>query len=418
MILVGNQRGGARDLANHLTKDENDHVIIHEIKGFASDDLHSAFKEAEAMSKGTRCRQYLFSLSFNPPGEENVSTEDFENAIDKAEKSLGLTDQPRAIVFHEKEGRRHAHVVWNRIDLGEMKAVQLSHSKRKLNALSKELYLEHGWRMPAGYINSALRDPLNFTLEEWQQAKRNGQDPRILKQAFQDAWATSDTAAGFKHALAERGYVLATGDRRGVVAVDRFGEVYSIPRQLGLKTKQVRERFASIQDLPSVENAKMEASKLVQNKLTGFVLELEATARAAKERYQEEKKALVTKQRAERRALLEQHAIRQADETLMRQSRFRHGLKGVWDVLTGEHFRIARQNKLEFEKALQRDRDELDSQIERHKQDRRSLLQDIKRDTNLQKAKTDRQNLLDEIAEISKQREHGRKKDRGRGLSL
>ncbi|MFC6199211.1 relaxase/mobilization nuclease domain-containing protein [Ponticaulis profundi] len=418
MILVGNQRGGARDLANHLTKDENDHVIVHEIKGFVSDDLHSAFKEAEAMSKGTKCRQYLFSLSFNPPGEENVSTEDFERAIDKAEKSLGLTDQPRAIVFHEKEGRRHAHVVWNRIDTDEMKAIQLSHSKRKLNAVSKELYLEHGWRIPAGYINNALRDPLNFTLEEWQQAKRNGQDPRIIKQAFQDAWATSDTAAGFKHALAERGYVLAKGDRRGVVAVDRFGEVYSVPRQLGLKTKQVRERFTSIQDLPSLENSKMEASKLVQNKLTSFVLELEAKARAVKERYQEEKKSLVTKQRAERRALLEQHAIRQADETLMRQSRFRHGLKGVWDVLTGEHFRIARQNKLEFERALQRDRDELDFQIERHKQDRRSFLKDIKRDNDLQKAKTDRQNLLDEIAEISKQREHGRKKDRGRSLSL
>ena len=418
MILVGNQRGGARDLANHLTKHENDHVIIHEIKGFASDDLHSAFKEAEAISKGTKCRQYLFSLSFNPPGEESVSTEDFEKAIDKAEKSLGLTDQPRAIVFHEKEGRRHAHVVWNRIDTDEMKAIQLSHSKRKLNTVSKELYLEHGWRMPAGYINSALRDPLNFTLAEWQQAKRNGQDPRILKQAFQDAWATSDTAAGFRHALAERGYVLAKGDRRGVVAVDRLGEVYSVPRQLGLKTTQVRERFASTQDLPSVEDAKTKADKLLQEKLTGFVKEIEAKARVVKERYQEEKKALITKQRSERRALLEQHAMRQADETLMRQSRFRHGLKGVWDVLTGEHFRIAKQNKLEFEKALQRDRDELDSQIERHRQDRRSLLHDIKRDNDLPNGKIERQNLLDEIEEISKQRERGRKKDRGRGLSL
>ena len=146
--------------------------------------------------------------------------------------------------------------------------------------------------------------------------------------------------------------------------------------------------------------------------------DIEAKARVVKERYQEEKKALVTKQRSERRALLEHHAIRQADETLMRQSRFRHGLKGVWDVLTGEHFRIARQNKLEFEMALQRDRDELDSQIERHRQDRRSLLNDIKRDNDLPKAKIERQNLLDEIEEISKQREHGRKKDRGRGLSL
>jgi hypothetical protein len=40
----------------------------------------------------------------------------FEAAIDMAEQRLGLDGHPRAIVFHEKEGRRHAHAVWSRID--------------------------------------------------------------------------------------------------------------------------------------------------------------------------------------------------------------------------------------------------------------------------------------------------------------
>lgn len=39
MILVGNQRGGAKDLALHLMKDENERVEIHELRGFMSDDL-------------------------------------------------------------------------------------------------------------------------------------------------------------------------------------------------------------------------------------------------------------------------------------------------------------------------------------------------------------------------------------------
>ena len=33
MILHGNQRGGARDLALHLLKDENEHVEVHELAG-------------------------------------------------------------------------------------------------------------------------------------------------------------------------------------------------------------------------------------------------------------------------------------------------------------------------------------------------------------------------------------------------
>ncbi|WP_347264263.1 hypothetical protein [Nitrobacter sp.] len=46
MILVGNQRGGAKDLALHLLKEENDHVEVHELHGFAARDLRGAFNEA------------------------------------------------------------------------------------------------------------------------------------------------------------------------------------------------------------------------------------------------------------------------------------------------------------------------------------------------------------------------------------
>ena len=83
----------------------------------------AALNEAYAISRATRCKQFLFSLSFNPPKHENVSTETFERAIERAEDTLGLNGQPRAIVFHEKNGRRHCHAVWSRIKLDEMKAV-------------------------------------------------------------------------------------------------------------------------------------------------------------------------------------------------------------------------------------------------------------------------------------------------------
>lgn len=115
------------------------------------------------------------------------------------------------IVFHEKEGRRHAHCVWSRIDGEAMKAINISHYKLKLRDISRELYLEHNWQMPRGLINSEERDSLNYSYEEYQQAKRIKANPKVIKQAFQDCWTVSDGCNTFAHALEERGYYLAKG---------------------------------------------------------------------------------------------------------------------------------------------------------------------------------------------------------------
>jgi hypothetical protein len=61
MILKGNQRAGGGQLAHHLLNDrDNDHVAIHDLRGFISEDLNGAFTEAFAVSQGTRCKQFLF----------------------------------------------------------------------------------------------------------------------------------------------------------------------------------------------------------------------------------------------------------------------------------------------------------------------------------------------------------------------
>jgi hypothetical protein len=137
-----------------------------------------------------------------------------------------------------------------------MKAVQLSYSHRKLMRIARELYLEHGWRMLRGLAQTKASDPRNFTLARWQQAKRACQDPRTTKAAIQDAWAISDTKAALTRALAERGHGLARGDSRAFVVLDRHGEIYSLPRWAGVKTKDVRARLGDSDDLPDVASAK------------------------------------------------------------------------------------------------------------------------------------------------------------------
>ena len=63
MIMVGNQRGNGLKLATHLLNShDNDHVEVHELRGFTAENLHGALQEADAISKGTKCQQFLFSL--------------------------------------------------------------------------------------------------------------------------------------------------------------------------------------------------------------------------------------------------------------------------------------------------------------------------------------------------------------------
>ena len=51
MILKASQRGGAKQLAVHLLRtDENEHVELHEVRGFMSDNVTEALKEAQAIS--------------------------------------------------------------------------------------------------------------------------------------------------------------------------------------------------------------------------------------------------------------------------------------------------------------------------------------------------------------------------------
>ena len=267
MILKGSQRGGGKALGLHLLNShDNEHVEVHQVRGFVAEDVVGAFKEAYAVSRGTKCTQFLFSLSLSPPPEERVDAPTFENAIDQAEDRLGLTGQPRVIVFHEKEGRRHAHAVWSRIDDETMTAKQMSHYKTRLREVSRELFLEHDWKMPAGLQNSRDADPRNFTLEEWQQAKRAGFHARDLKTAIQDAYAMSDGTPAFKAALEEKGLKLAQG-KRGPIAVTSSGEPLLVSRYTGKKAAEVREKIKG--ELPSIDQAKADFAKDMTGAMEG-----------------------------------------------------------------------------------------------------------------------------------------------------
>jgi len=354
-------------------KAENDHVDVHEIRGFAADTLHDALHEAYALSRGTKCRKFLFSLSVNPPPDKIVSTAEFIKAIDRAEKQLGLTGQPRAIVFHEKEGRRHAHCVFSRIDTKAMKAVHMPFTKRTLVDLTRSLFIEHGWKVPKGLIDSRQRDPRNFTHAEYQQAKRAKKDPKAIKQALQSAWSMSDNKASLAHALQERGYWLAKGDKRGFVVLDHKMEIYALSKALGLKTKVIRDRLGTHNDLLSVEETKAEISLTMQGSLSRMQGDIDRRASHAQKRFDIKRVALLKRQKAEREALKTDQERRAVQEAKTRHARFRRGVSGLWDRLRGEHKRVQNINQAEAYEALKRDQNETDDLIHAHLKNRQRI---------------------------------------------
>ena len=379
MILHGNQRGGAKDLALHLMKDENERVEIHEMRGFVAGTLEGAFQESYAISKATKCKQHLYSLSINPPANSALGPEHFVDAANQAEERLGLNGQPRAIVFHEKHGadgilRRHAHAVWCRIDPVTMTAKQLSYDREKLREVSRDLHIQHNLKMPEGLVNSQNRNPRNFSLAEWQQCKRAEKNPKQVKSIFQDCWAISDSKAAFQNALEERGYVLAQG-RRGHVAVDFNGEKYPVSRYVGIKARDVRTRLGEADGLPSVEEAYERASAQVTERLAELKTQQQSEIDRKREAAATQEETLKEKhaeQIATQQAMQEE---RQRTEEEQRQAKLRDGLLGLWDRFTGRRKATELQNQFEAAKAEERDHAQR-KQLEEQQQKRTAALQE------------------------------------------
>lgn len=380
--MKASQRGGARQLAAHLLNDGrnerdkengNEHITVHELRGFVAGDLKGALSEVDAVAKGTRCKQFLFSLSLNPPKGAEAGIDVLMNAVEKAEELLNLKDQPRAVVIHEKEGRRHAHVVWSRIDAEEMKAINMPHFKYKLRDLSKELYLEHGWELPDGHKANGWKSPLNFSLEEWQQAKRLGLDPREIKQVFQSAWARSDNLASFRNALEEHGYYLAQGDRRGFVALGIDGEPLSVARYTGIKTKALNEKLGKPEALPGVDEVRKTIRQRLSQTLRQHISKDKKSKQSELEGLREEVQKIAALHRVERVKLGQLQEKRWKAESKTRGDRFRRGLGAVLDILSGRLFTTRRQNDREAYEGFLRDQRQRETLVAAQAQESKPL---------------------------------------------
>jgi len=264
-------------------------------------------------------------------------------------------------------------VVWSRIDAETLTAINLPHFKRRLTSLSKELYLDHEWELPDGLRAHGGKSFLNFTLDEWQQAKRLDLDPREVKAVMREAWDRTESVNGFANALEERGYFLAKGDRRGFVALDVQGNVLALPKWLGLKTKEVRAKLGDPDALKPVAERKAELKSKVTEKLRGFIRQAKERQAEDARPLAEERKALVRQHRIEREKLRIKQEERAKAEAQARSERLRKGLLGLFDTLTGKARAIRGMNAAEAYEAARRDQKQRDDLVFAQMDDRRAL---------------------------------------------
>ena len=380
MILKGSQRGGPKALARHLMNSvENDHVELHQVHGLASESLMDALLEIDASKGASRSNKPFYHLSLNPPEEGSPSIADFESAISAAENRLGLDGQPHVVVFHEKQGRRHAHVVWSRVDEdGRLK--RISFDKRHLQRLSAQLYQQHGWHMPIGLEEGGKALSTNYRLDEWMQSKRTGISPEEHKRLIGEAYRQSDGVTAFAQALKQQGYVLAQG-RRGYVAVSLDGEVHSVMRAVGKRKKEVEAWLGKPADagLSAVEDVQEQVKEEYAASMKQEVEQLKVAHAREMKPYGHELQALRKKQRAQRELLKgwQQQKFEQLETRLA--SRHRRGIMGLWDRLIGSHRRTEEQNRREREDAEARARAEKEEMIRKQITQRRGLKSGMRR---------------------------------------
>lgn len=267
MILKGKQRRGGNDLALHLSNAvDNARVHIAETRGMVADNLYDGFREWQLICDQSNAKEAFYSLSINPdPQQRDWSKKEWARAIDHIEDRLGLIDQPRAIVFHEKTGedgqsRKHAHIVWCRIktDNGQIRAVHLGHDYYKLKSCARELAKEFGLNLTYEQEGKSKKGDA-FDHAKSQGKNRDPHTAKTRKDLLTRLWQEHPTPQGFCDAAAMHGFIIARGERRTFVIVDSDNQIHALARQLeGINTKGVKARLGDPDQYPSVEQAKDE----------------------------------------------------------------------------------------------------------------------------------------------------------------
>jgi hypothetical protein len=262
VIIKGTSRSGPAALAAHLgNAEKNERVQLLETRGTVADDLRGALTEMDAYALGTRCERPLYHAAISPGPPHRLSPEQRLEAINALEEKLGMVGHARVVVLHEKLGREHLHVVWSRIDLVQMRSVSDGHNFRKHEEVARDLERRFGHERVQGAhherdgVDRPRRTPSRSELRQEERTGIRGKDVAAHVTAM---FRAADGPEAFRAALEQDGYVLAKGDRRDFVIVDRAGGIHSLARRIdGINASGLREFMSPLspENVPNIKDA-------------------------------------------------------------------------------------------------------------------------------------------------------------------
>lgn len=288
MIIRGSTVGNVAYWSKHLLRDDtNTRAEVKEIDGLLAGDLPTALREMEAIALQSRCRgNFMYQANINPQIGERLTAEQWQEAVDTLEKKLGLEGHQRIVVEHEKEGRIHRHVMWNRVDTETLEVADMWRSHQKEMAVQRELEQQFGLEPTPEKNAERKRAP---ELWEIRAAERSKIDRDQVRADINEMWQSTDSGKAFAAAVAESPYTLAKGDRRDFCIVDAAGDAHSLTRCVeGARAGDIRARMADVdrESLPTVSEARTE-QRAADHSADEAWKKLKAAARADNEAQRE-----------------------------------------------------------------------------------------------------------------------------------
>jgi hypothetical protein len=232
MVLRGSIRGNGSQLADYLLrKGENETVQVFDIRGTSQpDNLKKSLLEMSlSVELSGRTKKGLYHVVICPrPGEDKtMSNEQWFRAAEIIEQQRGFTGQKRVMVMHEKDGRLHMHVAWERYNHETGKILCNKHSHRDEQHARRKMEIEFGHQ---------LTD------------EKNKERP-VLKLLLAELWAKHATGKEFLKAVEKAGYIVAKQEgRRPYAIINSKGRSFELVKEIPkVRIRQVRERLKGIQ---------------------------------------------------------------------------------------------------------------------------------------------------------------------------
>jgi hypothetical protein len=262
VIINGRSRRCVWWWSKHLQNtEENESVRVVKVEGLASEGIYDLLREIEAQGLGTKAQNPMWIAVLNPGPHESLTEEQRDRAREILEQERGLTGQPYFLVEHEKNGWKHWHVVYSRIDSERMRALPDGLDAKICHGAARKIEIELGLEKVIGPYDrepGTPRPPRAPAPWEMYRGMQTKIDPRDIAAEVTELYHQSQTGKEFHAALEDHGYQLATG-RRGLLILDSAGKEHSLVKRIdGVKTAELNAFMREVDRaaLPTVEQAK------------------------------------------------------------------------------------------------------------------------------------------------------------------